>query len=308
MNKQKKLGMPYMGSKRKLSQKIVDEILNANPNTKYFYDLFGGGGAVSFEAVQRPRIEKVFYNELNKGVVELLKKVINDGVTDELFKFIDRETFFKHKDDDDWFGGLCKVVWSFGNSQRTYLFGKGVEPIKKLGHEVIVNKDRAALRELSSLIGVDLPEQIMEQGITKNRHLLARMVEKELGSRDAELQHLEGLQQLDRIHHLEQIGQLELSSKSYNEVEITTPIDETIIYLDPPYEDTTEYQKVGLNHRELDEWIKNSPYKIYVSSYKFNLPKIASFKHTTSLSATSNNKVTENLYCNKAHKDLTRLF
>jgi len=33
------LGMPYMGSKRKLSQKIVDEILNANPNTKFIYDI-----------------------------------------------------------------------------------------------------------------------------------------------------------------------------------------------------------------------------------------------------------------------------
>jgi len=36
--------------------------------------------------------------------------------------------------------------------------------------------------------------------------------------------------------------------------------------------------------------------------------KVASFKHTSSLSATPTNKVTENLYCNKEHKDLTRLF
>ena len=70
-----KLGIPYMGSKRKLAGKIVDKILLDNPNTKYVYDLFGGGGAVSFEFLQRPQIEMVHYNELNAGVVALLKDI-----------------------------------------------------------------------------------------------------------------------------------------------------------------------------------------------------------------------------------------
>ena len=37
-----------MGSKRKLAKDIVDFIMERNPNVKYFYDLFGGGGAISF--------------------------------------------------------------------------------------------------------------------------------------------------------------------------------------------------------------------------------------------------------------------
>ena len=44
--KNKKLGLPYMGSKRRLSREIVDHILTAHPNTKYVWDLFGGGGAI----------------------------------------------------------------------------------------------------------------------------------------------------------------------------------------------------------------------------------------------------------------------
>jgi len=71
----KKLGIPYMGSKRRIAGKIVDKILLDNPNAKYVYDLFGGGGAISFEFLQRPQIEKVFYNELNTGVVSLLKDI-----------------------------------------------------------------------------------------------------------------------------------------------------------------------------------------------------------------------------------------
>jgi len=38
------LGIPYMGSKRKLAPKIVDFILAENPQAKYVFDLFGGGG------------------------------------------------------------------------------------------------------------------------------------------------------------------------------------------------------------------------------------------------------------------------
>ena len=49
----KKLGLPYMGGKRRLSKEIVDHILTAHPHTKYVWDLFGGGGSVSFEFLQR---------------------------------------------------------------------------------------------------------------------------------------------------------------------------------------------------------------------------------------------------------------
>ena len=36
-------------------------MLKENPNAKYFYDLFGGGGAMSFDALQRPQLKQVFY-------------------------------------------------------------------------------------------------------------------------------------------------------------------------------------------------------------------------------------------------------
>ena len=168
-----KLGMPYMGSKRRLSKKIVDEILNANPNTKYIYDLFGGGGAISFEAIQRNQIKKVFYNELNTGVSELLKKIQKDGVTEEFFKWISREEFLENKDKDCWYGGLCKVCWRFGNNQKNYLFGKDIEPIKKIAHQAIIGKDTKALNELSEMLGVELPKQIINLSRTKGRQQLS---------------------------------------------------------------------------------------------------------------------------------------
>ena len=109
-----KLGLPYMGSKRKIAQQLVDFILKENPHAEYVYDLFGGGGAISFDFIQRPQIKKVFYNELNTGIVELLKKIKTEKVTDpKFFEFIDKETFNKHKYDQDWFGGFVKSCYSF---------------------------------------------------------------------------------------------------------------------------------------------------------------------------------------------------
>ena len=75
------LGMPYMGSKRKLAPRLMNYILLQNPNCTTFVDLFGGGASMSLYALQVPQIKQVFYNELNTGVVELLRKILKDGVT-----------------------------------------------------------------------------------------------------------------------------------------------------------------------------------------------------------------------------------
>jgi adenine-specific DNA methylase len=148
-----KLGIPYMGSKRKLSYEIVSYIMQQNPNCKYFYDLFGGGGAISFQALQHKNIQQVYYNEIDMGVCELLRKIQKEGVTSEFYKWVDRETFHANKEGDDWYAGLIKTVWSFGNnSEKGYLFGKEIENTKRLMHEVVVNKCENSLNELNNIV------------------------------------------------------------------------------------------------------------------------------------------------------------
>ena len=41
------LGIPYMGSKRKIAKELMDYMLANTPNATAFYDLFGGGAAMS---------------------------------------------------------------------------------------------------------------------------------------------------------------------------------------------------------------------------------------------------------------------
>ena len=293
--KNKKLGMPYMGSKRRLSREIVDHILTAHPNTKYVWDLFGGGGAISFEFLQRPQIERVVYNELNTGVVELLRKIQKDGITPEFYQWVDRDTFHAHKNDDDWFGGLCKVVWSFGNKQHDYIFGKHIEDLKRQAHECVVN---GAPFELDGISFNNL------QGNTINERRLRFRSILSANKKRFDLQQLEQLQQLERLQQLQQLERLNILNQSAFDVVIDTPIEETIIYLDPPYKGTEKYQE-DVCHNELKRYIDNSPYTVYLSSYDFDLPVVKQMKHLSTLSSTNNNAAVEKLFCNKTEQKNT---
>ncbi len=53
------LGIPYMGSKRKIAKELMDYMLANTPNATAFYDLFGGGAAMSMEALKRPQLKAV---------------------------------------------------------------------------------------------------------------------------------------------------------------------------------------------------------------------------------------------------------
>ena len=299
------LGMPYMGSKRKLSKKLIDFMLKENPNAKYFYDLFGGGGAMSFEALQRPQINQAFYNEFNTGIVELLKDIRDNGITEKYYQWIDRDTFKKHKDDNTWYGGMISTCWSFGNNKdKGYMYGKEIEDDKKLLHLIVVNKCEKSLKTFNKKyeLNIKMNNGLFDENMTQRR----LRFQNEVNDRQGELQavaNVNRLIQLERPHKLQNLNNfhgLQISNLSYEQVSITTPIDETIVYLDPPYKDTAKYTK-GICHKELYKFIENSPYQIYMSSYESHLQCVLEIKHTCSLSATATNEVTEKLYTNREY-------
>lgn len=303
----KELGLPYMGSKRKIAKPLVDYMLAKNQKAKYVYDLFGGGGAMSFEFLQRKQIQKVVYNELNTGICELLKKIRTDGVTPEFYKWVSREEFNAHKNDDTWYGGFLATCWSFGNNQRDYMFGVKIEENKRLLHEIVVNKCEVARGSFAALTGLYIEDNYLEDSnIQKRRVKVMQLVKSRIGRCD--LEQLEQLQQLQQLQQLERLERLEISNKSAFDVQIDTPIAETIIYLDPPYEATSKYAK-KICHNELYEYIAQSPYKIYMSSYESPLDCVYAINHRSSFSATNNaKKVVEKLFCNQEETEGGFLF
>ena len=234
-----KLGIPYMGGKRVLSKQWVEYMLQQNPKAKYVYDLFGGGGAISFEFLQRKQIKEVYYNELNTGVVELLKKIQTDGVTDEFYNWISREEFNDLKTLDTWKAGLAKTCWSFGSSQKTYLYNQNIEENKRLLHEIIVNKCVKSRNEFYNTSGVLVDDTYLQINALHERRLKITRLTKNRVENLERIQHLENMKQLENLKNNIKFN---ITNLSYDEVNITTPIDETIIYLDPPYNGKKKYQ------------------------------------------------------------------
>jgi len=308
-----KLGIPYMGSKRSLAKPILDFIIEQNPNAKYFYDLFGGGGSMSFEALQRKQFKEVYYNELNTSIVSLLNKIKEDGVTDEFYEWVSREDFKEYKNDSDWKSGLIQTCWSFGSNQKGYLYGIPKENNKRLMHNIIVNRCIKSLNIINGKYNLSIELGSMDESINNRRLRVQSSIFDMLDDDNIEgvgsfmivknstrnvSQHLQNIDKLKKIENLYNLKNLEISNQSAFDVKINTPIEETIIYLDPPYIKTGQY-KEKLNHDELYEYIENSPYKIYMSSYESHLPSVFQINHRSTLSAKNNNKkVVEKLFTN----------
>lgn len=267
--------MPYMGGKRKLATKIINAMYETVGDFGTLYDLFGGGGAVSVAAMLAGHT--VHYNELNTGVANLMRHIVSGGYLPD--HWIDRDTFTAVKDGDSWYSGFVKVCWSFGNNQKDYLFGRGVEPIKKLGHFAVVYNCERSRRELSSMFGVELPD-----GVTRNQ--LNRLANDRITE----------LEQLQRLQQLQQLQQLHITNASYKDVAIDGAC---VIYCDPPYEGTAQYQS-GIDHEEFYQWCLDTPHPVFVSGYEvpYGMIQVATYKHQSTLSATATNEVVEVLSWN----------
>lgn len=128
-----KFGLQYKGSKSKIAQKIVDLL----PPADTLFDLFAGGCAITHCALLSGKFGKVISNDHNNA--PRLFKDACDGKYRAERRFITREMFFANKalppaEQDPY----IKFVWSFGNNGRSYLFGKGIEPLKHEAHDYLM--------------------------------------------------------------------------------------------------------------------------------------------------------------------------
>jgi site-specific DNA-adenine methylase len=272
------LRIPYMGSKRKIAEQLMQKMLEIKPKAKYFYDLFAGGGAMSFYALQCGL--KVHHNEKQKGMVDLLEYILNRTrnkekgqyglFPDDFYNFITREEFFKLKDEYSIKGQFARIIYSFGNSQTNYLFGKDIEYQKQLGHNIVMFCCEKSLKELNLLLNTNIKISNAKTWSERRLDYLQYFPKEQRKIKKLKrLQQLERLEQSERLEQLQELQRLPtftISNLDFADVKITTPVDETIIYLDPPYRNTAEY-KEKFNYEKVDEFFKNSPYTCFMSEY-----------------------------------------
>ena len=289
------LRIPYMGSKRKICNELFQKMLEIKPNAKYFFDLFGGGGSMSFFALQIGL--KTHYNEKQKGLVDLINYILDRSKNkqsgkfgifpDDFYKFITREEFAVLKDEDSTKGQFARICYSFGNNQKGYLFGD-IEELKRLAHDIVVFRNENALAEFNQKNNSNF---VLSGKKTWNERRLDFM---------AQIPRASKIKQLERLEQLERLPAFSISNLDFQEVKIETPVVETIIYLDPPYRGTCGYLE-GVLHSEIDSYFLNSPYSCFMSEYNAPFDSVLEIKKESLLNNTKAEKkvVIEKLFYNK---------
>jgi len=290
-----KYGVPYMGSK----SRIIEKIARFFPNADNFYDLFGGGFSVTHYMItnRKKSFKEFHFNEIRKETVDLIRDAISGKYNYDVFKpeWIDRKTFHELKASS----AYVRFLWSFGNNGEDYLFGEDLEAPKKSMHMAVVFDQFDDFMKQAFKID-KWPNHLT---ITGKRLYLRRLVGQRIQLQRLQqlqqLQQLERLEQLQRLQQLQQLQQLELTSLSYEQVKIKP---NSVIYCDIPYKGTEDYS-ITFSHDKFFDWASTQENPVFISEYnigdtRFHLLK--EFAHWSAFSATVNNEVKECLYGNAA--------
>ena len=228
IRKGRPIGLPYQGSKKKISKKLV-EIIKQNFGTdKPIYDIFGGGGAITAECILNGL--EVNYNDLDKDITNAFERVISQDRDWIKSLIVSRTEFFEIKDKenkttDDF---LKLLVNSFGNDKRSYLYSKEISDLKyNLAKEIIENHNVfSGYKQTETYKG----------SIEKYKRL----------------QQLQRLQQLEQLQRLQQLDKVKATNKSYHDF---SEVSGAILYLDPPYEGSCQKSYINsFDSQEFYDW------------------------------------------------------
>ncbi|NCB80648.1 MAG: hypothetical protein EOM41_12155, partial [Bacilli bacterium] len=198
LRKGKAIGLPYMGSKRKIAKQIVQIIKDNFDESTKVYDLFGGGGAITAELLLQSI--PVHYNELNADVRAMFLRAISLGSDDVAKYIVSKDEFYRIKakpvkDVDD---NLKLLLNSFGNTMSSYIYGVN-----------IWQKKYELAKDILTIEGTFLNYR------QSNTYKQA----KEQSDRLVQLEQLSQLQHLQRLQQLQQLKDFtfETSSRSYED-------------------------------------------------------------------------------------------
>jgi site-specific DNA-adenine methylase len=294
IRKGKPIGLPYQGSKKKISKKII-EIIKQNFGTdKPIYDIFGGGGAITSECILNGL--EVHYNDLDKDITNAFERVISQDREWIKTLIISRDEFFKikekeNKTTDDF---LKLLVNSFGNNKKDYLYSKGISDLKyNLAKEIIEKHD--------VFCGYKQTETYKKVTSGPDWNWFNAKPEKYKQLQQLErLQQFQRLQQLERLQQLQKLNKIKATNKSYH---YFSEVYGAILYLDPPYEMTNQNSYTNsFNSQELYDWAFEMAKTniVIISSYSISDERfevVYSFdKARSTLQGRASNKENEKLF------------
>ena len=248
IRKGKPIGLPYQGSKKKISKKIV-EIIKQNFRTdRPIYDIFGGGGAITAECILNGL--EVHYNDLDKDITNAFERVISQDREWIKTLIVSHTEFFeiKYKENKTTDDFLKLLVNSFGNDKKSYLCSEEISDLK-----------------------YNLAKEIIEKHDVFNGYKQTETYKR--ATYNAKQENDKRLQQLERLGQLEQLQQLnkiKATNKSYHDF---SEVSGAILYLDPPYEGSNQKGYINsFDSQEFYDWAfeiaKNNI--VIISSYSIS--------------------------------------
>ena len=149
----KTYGLPYKGSK----DKIADKICSLFPIKENFYDLFMGGGSITYYQLLQNQYKNYYANDFNPLVVKAFDMAIHGKFKNET-RWISHEEFDKLRNTDPY----VAFCFSFGNDLKSYAYGEQIEPYKKALHYLVVFQDESLMKEIFSNIDFSFVHKIKD--------------------------------------------------------------------------------------------------------------------------------------------------
>lgn len=260
-------GIPYMGSKNKLAERIASLL----PRAEHLYDVFCGGCAIAHCAALSGKYEHIHINDIS-DMPQLFVDAVAGKYREER-RWISREDFFALKDSDPY----VRSCWSFGNNGQDYLYSREIEPYKRAVWMMLtadsVRERRQAYRE------------VVRQLVP----LIKGKTAKVRGDNQS-LERLQSLQSLQSLGRLQSLESLTYSVGDYRDVEIP---DGSVIYADIPYRTSTQKgdYEVRFDHEAFYDWCEAQTQPLFISEYTMPEDRfvcVAQWDVVCSKSATNN--------------------
>lgn len=276
----KNWGMPWMGSKSDIAWQVV----NALPKGETFVDLFFGGGAITHAAIVSKRWDNFIANDI-LGTPEIFIKAVR-GELKGYDRFVSRSEF-KASDDI-----VVKMLWSFGNDLKSYLWSPENERLKGIATQMLTAKTLESRRMyFKNFIGTLKKEDIQN---------IDRLQQIEMLERLKRLQSLQGFERLERLQSLQGLERLErLQGLKCDYRAVTIPMG-AVVYCDIPYKGTSGYIG-GFDHDSFYEWFSSLKVPAFCSEYDAPFTMVAEWdklKKKCDRRTMKPGKIKERLYFN----------
>ena len=295
-------GLPYMGSKSRIADKILDLI----PPGEVFVDLFAGGCAVTHAAILRKQYRRYIVNDIT-DYPDLFLRACRGEIKMEQARWISREEFHAQKETDP----LIRHLWSFSNRGDTYCYSRAIEPYMRAAFDLLTAQDftarRIAFRSTIRALFRYLREESGGALTLSKKHFKGgKTTECFSYCADDRKQNIERLRRVSMLERIARTASLagitppEVFRLDYRAVSIPTG---SIVYADPPYAGCEEYEGAkGFDSAAFFDWARACHHPVFFSEYSApqDFALIASFEvQKTLCDCRKEFYATERLYANQ---------